>query len=1174
MTVRIITPIYFVLIVSFLFFISKAAFSHSPSSLPINTRRAPATAVLADTTRPKIFGITINELTSSSVRISWRTDEKADTEVEYGLTKNYGLLSSYDANLLTSHTMRLINLLPDSTYHFRVLSRDAAGNLAASRDSTFITPMRAAALYSPFEVTLIIERNYHIPYVEVAVTGVFTSPTGKELRLQGFWDGGEIWKIRFSPNEIGVWKYRTESNEPDLITAGRFLATPTKRRGFVRVSKTRPDGFEYSDGTPFLLMGDTIWDGMTAGVGLEARFKPYINLRASQHFNAYHTIVVNNRYDYQANEGGPPYAMFSPEVRDYNRLNPDYFKWVDKRVAYADSMGMVSILFFTWAHEVAKMTTEDYQRLALYIVSRYAAYNVFWILAGDYQAYHNVPALYRQIGKAVAAADPYDHPISIHPQDDFVNREFAQESWLSYVMQQLRDDGEFLADSIRLDRIYNKPVVNGEYGYHVPESVHPHHGIRNDAKYIRTGGWSIFAAGGYFVAGFGGTFFDPDGHYGYDPGYDHPPLRWNLHDTRDEEMARQYGVFYRFFREQTNWTALAPHPEMVADEQTEMLANPGGEYIAYKAHGDRMRLRLPPGQSFALSWFNPITGAVDSPHNFRATAETVLLMPSDTMDAVAILRPSTTTALLPAGEVSGLQSEQLNIRQVRFRWVTPQAADSRIEVQRPSGSQTQFIDATYTTQHEMIVDGLFPDLRYKITVSSQTPGNREWKTVAQCVLTNVVVVDRYIEAESMAVRTVGHAEPPGWNLDETGYLATSMNFPQSGPYRLEILARGEYRQKNWPQLLLEIDNVKRDTLSINSAVFKWFGWNRDVIAGVRTIKLSFINAGNDRQLILDQLHVQFLGVPATAAPVIKNVDVSNLTPTTATVNWKTDKPAAAEIEYGLSTNYNLLTPAEFCRDTLHALALTGLKPKTTYHFRIRAKDAAGKVALSRDTTFTTLSAIERLVIVSGEGQNGKPEKLLTAPLVIKVFDAAGKPSPNVAVAFRVLSGGGKLVGANNCSSQECVSMTAADGTASVQWQMGRIELQKVEVRPVERQDLMVQFNAKVDITAVEVENRDAVPLELALQQRPNPFHDFTQFDIALPDAGHVTLKIFDLQGREVITLVDAVKSTGRFFMPWNGRDQKQRAVAAGTYLAVLRYAPAAESSGKVFVKKTQLLFLK
>jgi hypothetical protein len=914
-----------------------------------------------DTTSPVISDVAASAITASSVTINWTTDEASDSQVEYGLTTSYGSSSPLNTALVTSHTVTLSSLQANTTYHYRAKSKDAAGNLAVSDDFTFATsstpPTTSVPLYAPFETRLSTETVYDNPYRDISATGVFTSPSGKQLRLDGFWDGGQAWRVRFSPNELGMWSYSIQSADPDLVTSGTFEAIPpgATERGFVRTSASQRYQFEYSDDTPFLLMGDTNWDGMSSGVGFETRFKPYINLRAAQRFNAYHAIVVHNRYDYQSNEGGAPFVMFDPETRDYNRLNPDFFKWVDKRVAYADSMGMVSILFFTWAQELQKMSAEQYKNLALYIVSRYAAYNVFWVLVGDYQAYFYDPPLYREVGNAVASADPFDHPISIHPGDGFTNREFGNDAWLGYVMHQLRDAGEFLADSVRDARVYNKPVVNGEYGYHVPASVHPFHGIRQDANYTRTGGWSILAAGGYFVAGFHHTFYDPDGHYPYDPGFDLPPTYWDLNDPADLEAARQYSVSFSFFHDQTSWWELEPHRELVLDGQTELLAKPGAEYVAYNARGGRMRLQLPAGQYFSLAWFDPIAGELQPARAFESTGETVLLLLADTFDAAALLRPASAPALTILGEVNGLQREQLNIRQVRFTWQTPDPADSRVDLQKPDGTRVQFIDNRETTTHNLIVDGLSPNLNYAATVSSQTADGREWRNPSQNFTTAVQVMDEWIEAENMPTKTAGHAESPGWNLDASGYLAVTRAFPQTGPYRFVIRSRGEYRNNSWPALLLQLDNNELADLSINSAVYKEFAVVAQITAGTHEVKLVFSNAGDNRQLIVDWLHVQYNSVTDTQPPAISNVAAGNITSSSTNITWTTDESSDSQVEYGLTTSYGSASPLNTALVTSHAVTLSSLQANTTYHYRVKSKDTAGNLAVSGDFTFTTLA---------------------------------------------------------------------------------------------------------------------------------------------------------------------------------------------------------------------------
>lgn len=96
-------------------------------------------SITLDTTSPIISNITSNNITSSEVTISWATNEPATSQVEYGISTLYGTLSSLDNNLTTSHTIVLTSLSPNTTYNFRVLSIDQAGNQSISTGYTFTT---------------------------------------------------------------------------------------------------------------------------------------------------------------------------------------------------------------------------------------------------------------------------------------------------------------------------------------------------------------------------------------------------------------------------------------------------------------------------------------------------------------------------------------------------------------------------------------------------------------------------------------------------------------------------------------------------------------------------------------------------------------------------------------------------------------------------------------------------------------------------------------------------------------------------------------------------------------------------------------------------------------------------------------------------------------------------
>jgi len=98
-------------------------------------------AARVDTSSPVISGMSLT-VTSSSATIGWTTNEPSDTQLEYGVTRSYGTMAPLDTTLTTSHPQVINGLSPNTWYHARLRSRDAAGNLSLSGDIKFKTRNR------------------------------------------------------------------------------------------------------------------------------------------------------------------------------------------------------------------------------------------------------------------------------------------------------------------------------------------------------------------------------------------------------------------------------------------------------------------------------------------------------------------------------------------------------------------------------------------------------------------------------------------------------------------------------------------------------------------------------------------------------------------------------------------------------------------------------------------------------------------------------------------------------------------------------------------------------------------------------------------------------------------------------------------------------------------------
>jgi peptidoglycan hydrolase-like protein with peptidoglycan-binding domain len=88
---------------------------------------------------PIISFVSASLVSSSSVRISWMTNEASYSQVEYGLTTSYGSATLMTQNLVTLHSQTISGLLPGTLYHYRVVSKDSGNNFSYSIDQTFTT---------------------------------------------------------------------------------------------------------------------------------------------------------------------------------------------------------------------------------------------------------------------------------------------------------------------------------------------------------------------------------------------------------------------------------------------------------------------------------------------------------------------------------------------------------------------------------------------------------------------------------------------------------------------------------------------------------------------------------------------------------------------------------------------------------------------------------------------------------------------------------------------------------------------------------------------------------------------------------------------------------------------------------------------------------------------------
>lgn len=96
---------------------------------------------------------------------------------------------------------------------------------------------------------------------------------------------------------------------------------------------------------------------------------------------------------------------------------------------------------------------------------------------------------------------------------------------------------------------------------------------------------------------------------------------------------------------------------------------------------------------------------------------------------------------------------------------------------------------------------------------------------------------------------------------------------------------------------------------------------------------------------------------ATQTFDIYDLEVLNITDTSALIEWKTTEEATSRVEYGTTAGYGLSSPLSTGLQMVHSILLTQLNQDTDYHFRVVCTNADDELSISPDSSFHTRSTI-------------------------------------------------------------------------------------------------------------------------------------------------------------------------------------------------------------------------
>lgn len=430
------------------------------------------------------------------------------------------------------------------------------------------------------------------PYMDHEISATFMNGDFS-VDVPGFYDGNGNFKIRFSPDKAGVWKYVSKSNIPALSNqSGSFecIAPGPDNHGPVKVVNTHY--LQYADGTPYFAIGTTAYQWTSVDQSIQEKT---LKTLEKAPFNKIRMCVFPKTYIY-GNETEPwiyPYQR-DGEQNDFTQPNYEFFRNFDKRVAQLLDMGIqVDVILFhpydKWGY--CEMGTVMNNRYVKYMIARLSAYrNVWWSLANEW----DVPKIketidWEEIGTILQNEDPHQRLRGIHnwynSKDHFYDH---SRPWITHVSTQTSQ----FYNAIKWREQYKKPLLFDEMRYEgdVPS------------------GWGNLSgeemASYFWMAGLSGGY--PTHGETIQNNSDTTEVRWWAKGGTLVGQSPERIAYFKSVIQKAPFQNM--HPDLLVNGKAEdlnnniyILSDPGNYYLAYVANaGETIEMDLPGNVEYKL----------------------------------------------------------------------------------------------------------------------------------------------------------------------------------------------------------------------------------------------------------------------------------------------------------------------------------------------------------------------------------------------------------------------------------------------------------------------------------------------------------------------------------------------------------------------------------------------